>query len=266
MDVTKEPRGGKTDLQVRRPRVQKNVTAAIGLDICSDRYAVGSVLPRESDLCEMYGVSRTVVRESLKILSTKGLVHSRPRVGTVVCEKTDWNLLDPQILEWMGPRIHDLDLFGCILETRRTVEPVAAAFAAERASVQEIADLDSAWRRMRDAGTDIEAFTRADVQFHEILLKASHNQVFRQLSSIIHAALIYALYRSNEAVEDREEALLVHRELVEALRLRDAEAARAASHRTLDLAVRDLALNGASRGLTASSVGAERFSPSSRGS
>ncbi len=233
--------GGKDAQPARRPRVQKNVTTALGLDICSERYPVGTALPKESDLCELYGVSRTVVRESLKILATKGLVHSRPRVGTVVCDKAEWNLLDPQILEWMGPRIQDLDLLGCILETRRTVEPVAAEFAAERASVQEIADLEAAWTRMRDAGADTEAFTRADVQFHEILLKASHNQVFRQLSSIIHAALMYSLYRSNEALDHRDEALGIHRDLVEALRLRDKAAARAASHRMLDTAVRDLA-------------------------
>lgn len=233
--------GGEIAPPARRPRVQKNVTTALGLDICSERYPVGTALPKESDLCELYGVSRTVVRESLKILATKGLVNSRPRVGTVVCDKAEWNLLDAQILEWMGPRIQDLDLLGCILETRRTVEPVAAEFAAERASVQEIADLEAAWKRMHDAGPDTEAFTRADVQFHEILLKASHNQVFRQLSSIIHAALMYSLHRSNEVIDHRDEALDIHRDLVEALRLRDGAAARAASHRMLDTAVRDLA-------------------------
>ncbi|MFD1328119.1 FadR/GntR family transcriptional regulator [Mycoplana ramosa] len=227
--------------QPRRPRVQKDITAAIGLDICSERYPVGSVLPKENDLCDRYGVSRTVIRESLKALAARGLVHGRPRIGTMVCEKEEWNILDPQILAWMGPRIEELDLLGCILETRRTVEPVAAEFAAERATVQEIADLENAWKRMRDAGADTEAFTRADVHFHELLLKASHNRVFRQLSSIIDAAMKYALHCSNKAVDKRDEALDIHRELVEALRLRDGAAARACSHRMLDLAARDLA-------------------------
>lgn len=221
--------------------MQKDITAAIGLDICSERYSVGSVLPKENDLCDLYGVSRTVIRESLKVLAAKGLIHGRPRIGTVVCEKEEWNILDPQILEWMGPRIQDLDLLGCILETRRTVEPVAAELAAERATVQEIADLETAWMRMRDAGADTAAFTRADVQFHELLLKASHNRVFRQLSSIIDPAMKYSLHRSNEAVDKRDEALGVHRELVEALRLRDGAKARACSQRMLDLAARDLA-------------------------
>ncbi|MDX3927661.1 MAG: FadR/GntR family transcriptional regulator [Shinella sp.] len=225
----------------KRPRVQKNVTAAIGTDICVERYPAGTLLPKENDLCELYGVSRTVIRESLKILETKGLVRGRPRVGTVVCDKEDWNILDPQILEWMGPRILGLNLLGCILETRRTVEPVAAELAAERATAQDLADLDRAWREMSDAEADIERFTAADAAFHEILLRASHNQVFRQLSSIIHAALTYSLHASNEAVEKRDEALAIHGELVEALRLRNKAAARDCSNRMLDLAARDLA-------------------------
>lgn len=238
-----EPATGREEggLPVKRPRVQKNITAAIGKDICLERYPVGSMLPTENVLCDLYGVSRTVIRETLKILETKGLVRGRSRVGTIVCPKDDWNILDPQILEWLGPRIVDLNLLGCILETRRTVEPVAAELAAERASAQEIADLEQAWERMRDSAGDIEAFTTADAQFHEILLKASHNQVFRQLSSIIHAALTYTLHASNEAVEERNEAILLHRELVEALRVRDGAAARACSNRMLDLAARDLA-------------------------
>ena len=225
----------------KRPRVRLNVTAAIGADICSERYPAGSPLPKENDLCTLYGVSRTVIRESLKVLETKGLVRGRPRIGTVVCNKDEWNILDAQILEWMGPRIHDLDLLGCILEARRTVEPVAAALAARRATAQEIADLEKAWRQMSDAEDDLEAFTAADVLFHETLLKASHNRVFLQLSSIIHAGLIYSLHTSNEAVDERAEALAVHRDLVEALRMRDAEAARVCSERMLNLAARDLA-------------------------
>ncbi|KAA0691467.1 FadR family transcriptional regulator [Neorhizobium sp. P12A] len=226
---------------VRRPRVGRNVTAALAQDICSERYPVGSPLPRENDLCEIYGVSRTVIRESLKILESKGMVRGRPRVGTTVCDRDDWNILDADVLEWMGPYIRDFDILGCILEARRTIEPAAAEYAAERATAREVADLDHAWRQMRDSALDPERFTEADVMFHTVLLGASHNQVFRRLSSAIHAALTYALHASNVAVDSREEAIVVHGELVEALRLRDRAAARNVANRMLDLAVRDLA-------------------------
>ncbi|WP_406550109.1 FadR/GntR family transcriptional regulator [Rhizobium esperanzae] len=225
----------------RRPRVRRNVTAAIAQDIFADRYPSGSPLPRENDLCELYGVSRTVIRESLKVLESKGLVRGKPRVGTTVCDRDEWNILDAEVLDWMGPYIKDFDLLGCILEARRTIEPAAAEYAAERASAQEIADLDKAWRQMRDSAGEPESFTDADVMFHTVLLTASHNQVFRRLSSAIHAALKYALHASNIAVENREDAVLVHGQLVEALRMRDKAGARECANRMLDLAVRDLA-------------------------
>jgi DNA-binding FadR family transcriptional regulator len=226
----------------RRPRVQKNVTRAIAADICADVFPAGAFLPTENDLCERYGVSRTVIRESLKILESKGLVRGRSRVGTVVCGKDEWNILDQQVLEWIGPRIFEFDLLNCILEARRAIEPVAAELAAERATVQEIADVERAWQEMRDAEGDVERFTKADVAFHTSLLKASHNQVFLQLAGIIQAALEFLLHASNEAEDTRGEAVDVHLQLVEALRMRDRAAARNCSYRMLDLATRDLAL------------------------
>ncbi|QRI65973.1 FadR family transcriptional regulator [Shinella sp. PSBB067] len=224
----------------RRPRVRHNVTAAIGADICGGRFPPGTALPRESDLCETYDVSRTVIRESLKVLETKGLVRGRPRVGTLVSDRSEWNVLDAQILEWMGPDVFSAELLGSILEARRTVEPAAAFLAAARATTQEIADLERACDEMHAAQGDLEAFTAADTRFHETLLRASHNKVFHQLSSIIHAALSHALHASNSASPRREEALGVHRELVDALRLRDGARAQACSRSILDLAARDL--------------------------
>lgn len=227
---------------LKRPRVQKNVTRSIASDIFADVFPSGSLLPTENELCIRYGVSRTVIRESLKILESKGLVRGRSRVGTSVCEKEDWNILDQQMLEWIGPRIVEMDLLQCVLDARRAIEPFAAELAAQRASVQEIAAIETAWQAMRDAEGDVEEFTKADVAFHTSILKASHNQVFMQLSSIISAALEFALHASNEAVDARGEALDVHHALIEALRMRDAKAARECSQRMLDIAARDLAI------------------------
>lgn len=227
---------------VRRPRVQKNVTRAIASDICADIFPVGAFLPTENELGTRYGVSRTVIRESLKILESKGLVRGRSRVGTVVCPKEEWNILDQQVLEWIGPRIFELDLLKCVLDARRAIEPFAAEFAAERATVQDVAEIERAWEQMRDAEGDVARFTEADVAFHAGLLKASHNQVFMQLASIIRAALEFSLHASNEAVDARGEAVEIHKQLVEALRMRDKAAARDCSHRMLDLAARDLAI------------------------
>jgi DNA-binding FadR family transcriptional regulator len=230
------------DGPLRRPRVQKNVTRTIASDIFADVFPSGTFLPTENELCLRYGVSRTVIRESLKILESKGLVRGRSRIGTVVCIREEWNILDQQVLEWIGPRIVELDILSCVLDARRAIEPFAAEFAAERATVQDVAEIERAWEMMRDAEGDLEAFTQADVAFHAALLRASHNQVFMQLASIIRAALEFSLHASNEVVERRDEAVEVHRQLVEALRMRDKAAARDCSNRMLNVAARDIAI------------------------
>ncbi|WP_343315477.1 FadR/GntR family transcriptional regulator [Brucella sp. BE17] len=223
-----------------RPRVKNSVISALALDICSNSFPPGSYLPSESDLCARYNVSRTVIREALKVLESKGLVYIRSRVGTVVCEPDEWNILDPQVIEWLGDRIIEFNLLDCVLEARRSIEPAAVVLAAEKGSTQEIADIEKAWQMMCDAEKDITKFTEADVLFHSCLLKASHNQIFRQLSHTISAALKYSLQTSNEIAETRDEAVAAHGNLVEALRMRDTVKATQAINCILGIAERDL--------------------------
>lgn len=227
-------------LPARRPRVMPDVVRAIASDVLSGRYPPGSSLPRENDLCTEYGVSRTVVREALKVLAAKGLVLSRPRVGTVVCERENWNIIDPQLLEWHAPGTLDPKLFDSILETRRAIEPVVAELAAERASLREIADLEAAWQGMASAGADVAQFSRSDAVFHQVLYAACHNPIFRQFGGLIDTALKFALEVTANSVDRRDEAVKVHFGVVEALRMRDGAAARKAANDILDLAARDL--------------------------
>jgi len=134
-----------------RPRVRLSVAQSIARDIFSGKFAEGTNLPRENDLCEEYGVSRTVIRETLKILQAKGLVVSRPRIGTIVCRQDEWNILDTQVLEWIGPNLDRMGLVDCILEARGAIEPMAAELAARRATLQEIADIEAAWQALQTA-------------------------------------------------------------------------------------------------------------------
>ena len=249
MDVNGLEQGARSEVTpTARPRVKSSVTTALALDICTSVFEPGSFLPTENDLCERYGVSRTVIREALKVLEAKGLVRSRSRVGTIVCEREEWNIIDPQLIEWLGDNILELGLLECILEARQVIEPAAAVLAAEKASIQEIADLEHAWMMMRDSEHDPAAFTEADAQFHACLLKASHNQIFAQLARTIEAALNYMLQKSNNAAVTRDEAVQAHGLLVEALRMRDSAAARRHSQGILELSARDLKLVKAARG------------------
>ncbi|ODT04843.1 MAG: GntR family transcriptional regulator [Mesorhizobium sp. SCN 65-20] len=225
----------------RRPRVMPDVVRAIASEILAGNYPVGSTLPSENDLGAEHGVSRTVIREALKMLAAKGLVLSRPRIGTVVCDRDSWNIIDPQVLEWHAPNTLDPKLFDSILETRRAIEPLVAELAASRASLQEIADLEAAWKGMEAAGSDVARFARSDAAFHQVLYAACHNPIFRQIGGLIETALNFALEATANSVDRRDEAVKVHFGVVEALRMRDGDAARKAANEILDLAARDLA-------------------------
>ena len=223
-----------------RPRVQNEIVAALARSIATGAHPPGTRLPREQDLCARFGVSRTVIREALKVLESKGLLRGKPRVGTFVRAKAEWNLLDPDILTWLGADFLDEALLRSVLEARQAIEPMAAELAASRATLQEIADMDGAWRQMAGAA-DTGAFTAADLRFHALLLGASHNPVFARFSGLVHAALEKAFDASNRAVPDHAETLRLHRDLVEALRLRDAAGARMAVEAILARAEHDLA-------------------------
>ena len=238
-DVAPAPEGraGK----MRRPRVMPDVVRAMATDILGGRYQPGALLPRENDLGLQYGVSRTVIREALKVLAAKGLVLGRPRVGTIVCDPEVWNVIDPQLIEWHSPETMDHRLLDSILETRRAIEPLVAAFAAQRATMQEIADVEAAWRGMADSVADVDGFTRHDIDYHRIIYAASHNPIFRQIGNLIDPALRFALQASAEnSVDDRRASIDAHYALVEALRLRDPAAARRATEEILGIATRDL--------------------------
>lgn len=229
--------------KLRRPRVMPDVVRALAGDILSGRFASGAMLPREPDLCVKYNVSRTVIREAIKVLDAKGLVVTRSRVGTRVTDSDEWNILDPQFIEWHPEGALDSRLFDAILETRRGIEPLVAELAAKRATLADLAAIDAAFCDMQAAGGDIDQFSRADIRFHRELYAASHNPIFRQIGKLIDAALTYALQATAIlSADERAEATRVHGALVDALRLRDTKAARLATEAIIDLAAHDLAM------------------------
>ncbi|HGG06339.1 MAG TPA: FadR family transcriptional regulator [Aliiroseovarius sp.] len=225
----------------KRARVGKNIIDRLGCDICQDAFDDGGTLPNEADLALRYGVSRTVIREALNVVQSKGLISRKARVGTTINARDSWNILDEQVLTWLGDTIDDTDLLASVIEARRLIEPAAAAKAATRAELSEIAALEDAWRAMAAAGDNRAGFIAADITFHQILLKASHNRVFQQLGTALQAATRFGLRQSGHAARDLDDAIATHGALVEALRLRDAAGASRITEQLLDLALRDLA-------------------------
>ena len=193
-------------------------------------------LPDETEFAVELNVSRTVVREVLKVLSDKGLIVSRPRIGTRVAASENWNYLDPDILKWIfanGPTKKNAD---DLIELRQMVEPVATRLAALRRSEEELVLLKDAFQDMTDAGADVEAGIEPDIRFHNIILKASRNQMLKPLGHSIETALAASFRIANSAPGAPEASLARHEVVLNAIAARDGDAAEEAMRILIDKA------------------------------
>lgn len=224
----------------KRPRVRGDIQADLARMIAAGEVKPGQYLPTEAELSATFGVSRTVVREAIKGLEAKYMLRSRARVGTVVLPREDWALLDADVLSWVQDYLDVAQFANAVLEARHAIEPAAAELACARASLADLSQVEQALNDMELAGGDPEAFTRADLAFHEALLRASHNPVFLQFIHSIRAGLNLMLLASNKSVDDYTRTVATHRALLDALVLRDAKAARRASETILERAEVDL--------------------------
>jgi DNA-binding FadR family transcriptional regulator len=205
------------------------VARSIGVDIIAGRCAEGTRLPGDAELISMFGVSRPVLRESVKTLFAKGLLSTKARVGTVVRERGAWNMFDADVLAWHLDAGIDKRFLGDLAEIRIAVEPRAAALAAARRSEADITELQRSMDRMRREASDSVGFADADLALHIAVANASANLFMRSIGNVIEAAL-RASFLLSAPVEpqDRETVLLWHQRIVDAIAAGDAETAAAA--------------------------------------
>jgi len=200
----------------------------LGRQIVAGRFRAGEVLPREELLAEQLQVSRTALRESLRVLGSKGLIETRQKIGTRVRESSHWNLLDPDVLSWHGAALPELEFVEQLAEMRELVEPAAAALAAARRTDAQLARLRAAYDAMA-AAADMEAWAAADLRFHHAVLDATGNALLRPLFSVIETALgSYLLLSARKADTDFKYSLPRHARVYEAIADQQAEAARQA--------------------------------------
>lgn len=198
-------------------------------DLGADR----PLVPEE--IGQRFEVSRTVVRESLRVLEAKGLVSARPNVGTRVRPVSDWNLLDPDIIEWraFGPQREDQRRELC--ELRWTIEPLAARLAAGhgREDVQQrLADMAEIMGHALAQGDSL-TFSRADAEFHSLLLQVAGNRMLEHLAGIVSAALHVSGASSSGCDRPTEAGVGQHLRIVDAVGAGDAAGAEAAMRQLL---------------------------------
>lgn len=219
------------------------VVETLGAMIARDEVDAATPLVPD-EIGERLGVSRTVVREALRVLEAKGMVAARQYVGTLVQPTDHWNLLDPDVIAWRlrGPerRIQMREL----LELRAAVEPHAARLAAERATPAHVELLEVAQRAMALAADEqrVDDFTAADIDFHAALLEASGNRPLVLLNGAIKAALLARGALINTADDLIPEAITLHRQLATAVRRRQPKRAERVMRAILDEASHDIDL------------------------
>jgi len=190
------------------------------------------------------GVSKTVVREALRVLASKGLIDSRQKRGTFVRPRADWNLLDADVLRWRGQGVPDEGFLDDLAEVRAIVEPAGARLAARRRTEEDLAALVGAIEQMEAADGDVPATVEADLAFHRALLAAAHNELLTGMEVVIEAGLrvrdSFVHGADHGTQHGADDAVPAHRAVVDAIAARDPEAAARAVEALLAKAVADL--------------------------
>jgi DNA-binding FadR family transcriptional regulator len=222
--------------------LQAQVLESLGAAIASGQHPPGTALPVEGELCTQFGVSRTVIREVIKSLVAKGMLTTGPKVGTRVCDASEWNWFDPQVVAWQAQSGLSKDVLRDLQELRRLIEPAAASLAAQRATPSDLNELLQAYEGMRDAVANDGDYVSHDLRFHQGLLKASHNQMIRQMSRAMGALLLTSFELSSRKPGGPAQSLPLHFAVLQAIQNHDPQAALEASLQQIDVAKNDLDL------------------------
>ena len=208
----------------RGPSLHGQVVQELGGRIAGGHYPPGSVLPNEEVLCVELKVSRTALREAIKVLAAKGLVESRPRIGTRVRAIDLWNQLDPDVLAWRCRTLPDPRFLEQLTEMREIIEPAAAQLAARHRTSEQMVEMDRALAAM-GAAKRIGQWVQADLEFHRAILNATGNGLLMPLAALIASALESLLGLSARKATDFRIALPDHARVRDAIRTQDTQAA-----------------------------------------
>lgn len=212
------------------------IVDAVGASIVAGRYAEGTQLPTEPQLAETYGASRLIIREAMKSLAAKGLVSIRPRTGTHVLPRAEWNLFDPAVLGWQSEAPPDPQLIADLMELRQTIEPLAARLAASRAQPQQVAEIGEAFQAMAQA-QNRASYIEADLRFHGAVVRSCGNQFIMQLETALSAVWKTSFQASSDAWGPDAQALALHQSLLHSIEAHDPQGAEAAVLALIDRAV-----------------------------
>lgn len=202
------------------------VLESLGPAITAGEYPPGSVL-RTDELAQRFEVSRSVMREAVRVLESMHLVESRRRVGVTVLPTVEWNVYDPQVIRWRLAGADRPRQLRSLTVLRSAVEPVAAGLAAKHATPEQCAELTECALGMvaNSRGHRLEGYLIHDVAFHRVILAASGNEMFARLGDVVAEVLAGRTHHEVMFEDPDPAAVTLHVQLAEAVR--EGDAARA---------------------------------------
>lgn len=212
------------------PQLGRNLTYglldSLGRAIVTGRFET-EAFPTEAELAKQNGVSRSVTREAVKMLTAKGLLSARPRQGTTVQPTTSWNLFDTDVLRWLLERQFSVELLKQFNQLRVAIEPEAAALAAVFAGKDDIERINAGLARMEAAEAGMDDTLEADIAFHVAILRASRNPFYAQFRDVVATAL-HTSIRFTNRIKGRTANVVDHGAVRDAIIARNPDDARAA--------------------------------------
>jgi DNA-binding FadR family transcriptional regulator len=202
------------------------VADSIARRVVGGEWPEGASIPTEIELAGTLGVARTSVREALGHLKAKGLLVSRPKTGTRVLPRRQWNMLDEDVLRWAWSDSNRHEMVLHLMQLRRIIEPAASEIAAASAPDAAIAAIERAYRAMDAAGTDPVAYAAPDLEFHRGILQATGNPFLATFGAMIETALRMSFELSTRQPGAPRKSLPLHRAVLDAIWSRDAKQAR----------------------------------------
>jgi DNA-binding FadR family transcriptional regulator len=220
-------------LRIGGASVHAALANEIGQRIVRGDYPPGTILPNEQQWSQTFEVSRSAVREAIKMLMAKSLLSSRPKVGSWVEPRERWNLLDRDVLSWYSSSPNRENFLRSVQEFRHIIEPEATALAAVRRSEEQMAEISQACMEMGTADT-LQERTGADTRFHLSILRASGNELLVPLGVLIESALAQLFVFVTREANDLRHAQTLHERIEKAVRQQRPDAARLAVRRLLE--------------------------------
>ncbi len=207
--------------------LHSDIAANIGARICSGEFPPGSILPNEAEWGRIHKASRTAIREGMKVLQAKGLIVARPKIGSRVAPRENWNLLDKDVFAWLGAAVGRKAFLVTTQEFRRYIEPGIAELAALKRRPDQLAALGDALAKMKSA-SKLEAQIAADVAFHRELLGCANNELLNPFAVLIEQTLGSLFEFTTVANTRHRQSLNLHERILRFVKDQDGPAARTA--------------------------------------